>query len=58
MLTTFVAMLQLQMDTVIDGLVGAAGGCERLLSTPVPLRCCSICCAESTIDRFNDPMTQ
>ena len=30
---------QLQLDGVVDGLGEAAGGCERLLSTPVPLRC-------------------
>lgn len=29
--------IRLQLDGVIDGLGEAAGGCERLLSTPVPL---------------------
>ena len=28
---------QLQLDTVVGDLVVAAGGCERLLGTPVPL---------------------
>ena len=41
--------LQLKMDSVIDGLGAAAGGCERLLGTPVPLRWAFESFAESAL---------